>query len=65
MFTYRKKLTAVDNLDANVISKFPLRPRSAGTKMKTSVTFLNTSQCCKKTKKQNFLTPFNLKNTLE
>lgn len=51
MFTYRKKLTAVDNLDANVISKFPLRPRSAGTKMKTSVTFLNTSQCCKKTKK--------------
>lgn len=44
----RKKLTAVDNLDANVISKFPLRPSSAGTKMKTSVTFLNTSQCCKK-----------------
>lgn len=46
------KLTAVDSLDANVISKFPLRPSSAGTKMKTSVTFLNTSQCCKRKKKE-------------
>jgi len=41
----RKLLTAVDSLDAKVISKFPLRPRRAGTKIKTSVTFLNTSQC--------------------
>lgn len=40
-----KLLTAVDSRDAKVISKFPLRPRSAGTKIKTSVTFLNTSQC--------------------
>lgn len=41
----------MDNREANVISKFRLRPRSAGTKMKTSVTFLNTSQCYK-TKQQ-------------
>lgn len=38
-------LTAVDSRDANVISKLPFKPSSAGTKMKTSVIFLNTSQC--------------------
>lgn len=39
-------LAAVDSLDARVISKFPLSPSSAGTRMKTSVTFWKTSQCC-------------------
>lgn len=40
-------LTAVDSLEASVISRLPLRPSSAGTRMNTSVTFLNTGQCCK------------------
>lgn len=35
----------MDSLDARVISKFPLSPSSAGTRMKTSVTFWKTSQC--------------------
>lgn len=42
-----KILTCVDNLDARVISKFPLRPNKAGTKIKISETTLKTSQCCK------------------
>lgn len=42
-----RTLTAVDSLDARVISKFPLSPSSAGTRMKTSVTFWKTSQCYK------------------
>ena len=37
----------MESLDASVISRFPLRPSSAGTRMKTSVTFWNTSQCYK------------------
>lgn len=40
-------LTAVDSLEARVISRLPLRPSRAGTRMKTSVTSLNTDQCCK------------------
>lgn len=39
------KLTAVDSRDAKVISKLPFKPSNAGTKMKTSVMFRNTSQC--------------------
>lgn len=38
-------LTAVDSLDANVISRFPFSPTRAGTKIKTSEISLNTSQC--------------------
>lgn len=38
-------LTAVDSLDANVISRFPFSPTSAGTKINTSEISLNTSQC--------------------
>lgn len=42
-------LTAVDSLDASVISRFPFSPTSAGTKIKTSEISLNTSQCWKRT----------------
>lgn len=45
--THTKGLTAVDSLEASVISRLPLRPSSAGTRMNTSVTSLNTGQCCK------------------
>lgn len=38
-------LTAVESRAARVISRFPLRPTRAGTRMKTSVITLNTSQC--------------------
>lgn len=45
----------MDSLDARVISKFPLSPSSAGTRMKTSVTFWKTSQCYKmNTESKNF-----------
>lgn len=42
-----KGLTAVDSREASVISRLPLRPSSAGTRMNTSVTSLKTGQCCK------------------
>lgn len=32
-------LTAVDSLEARVISRFPLRPSRAGTRMKISVMY--------------------------
>ena len=38
-------LTWVDSLEASVISRFPLRPRSAGTRIKISETSTNTGQC--------------------
>lgn len=44
----------MDSLDARVISKFPLSPSSAGTRMKTSVTFWKTSQCYKMNRVQEF-----------
>lgn len=37
-------LTAVDSLDARVISRLPFMPNTAGTRMKISVTSRNTSQ---------------------
>lgn len=40
-------LTAVDSLEAKVISRFPLRPSRAGTRMKISVMYWNASQCCR------------------
>lgn len=40
-------LTAVDSLDASVISRFPFSPTRAGTKINTSEISLNTSQCWK------------------
>ena len=43
-------LTAVESLDASVISRLPFRPTKAGTRIKTSVIVRNTSQCWKKTK---------------
>lgn len=53
-----RTLTAVDSLDARVISRFPLSPSSAGTRMKTSVTFWKTSQCYKvKTEPRNLSAP--------
>lgn len=41
------KLTAVDSLEASVISRFPFKPRRAGTRIKTSFTSENTFQCCR------------------
>lgn len=38
-------LTAVDSLDARVISRLPFRPSRAGTRMKISVMYLKASQC--------------------
>lgn len=38
--------TAVDSLDARVISRFPLRPSRGGTRMKISITLRKISQCC-------------------
>lgn len=38
-------LTAVDNLDASVISRFPFRPTKEGTKVRRSCTSVNTGQC--------------------
>ncbi|TNN29891.1 hypothetical protein EYF80_059960 [Liparis tanakae] len=38
-------LTAVERRAASVISRFPLSPTSAGTRMNTSVITLNTFQC--------------------
>lgn len=52
-----RTLTAVDSLDARVISKFPLSPSSAGTRMKTSVTFWKTSQCYKMNTASKILVP--------
>lgn len=53
-----RTLTAVESLDARVISRFPFSPSRAGTRMKTSVTFWKTSQCCKvKTDPKNFRAP--------
>lgn len=43
---YMHWLTAVDSLEAKVISKFPFMPNTAGTRMKISVTSRNTSQFC-------------------
>ncbi len=40
-------LTAVESLEASVISRLPLSPSSAGTRMKTSDTSVKTVQCCK------------------
>jgi hypothetical protein len=42
----KKAPTCVDRRDARVISRFPLRPRRAGTRIKTSETSTNTFQCC-------------------
>jgi len=42
-------LTCVDSLDARVISRLPLSPSSAGTRMKISETSTNAGQCCKHT----------------
>lgn len=39
-------LTAVDSLEASVISRLPLSPSRAGTRMNTSETSVNTVQCC-------------------
>jgi len=39
------KLAWVDNLEANVISRFPFKPNSAGTNMYTSDTTWYTGQC--------------------
>lgn len=48
----------MESLEARVISRFPLSPSSAGTRMKTSVTFWKTSQCYKvKTEPRNFSVP--------
>ena len=38
-------LTAVDSLDANVISRLPFRPSKAGTNMNNSDSSSNTLQC--------------------
>lgn len=40
-------LTAVESLEASVISRLPLSPSRAGTRMKTSDTSVNTVQCWK------------------
>ena len=45
VWVWRVSLTAVDSLEARVISRFPLSPTRAGTKMNTSVICWNTSQC--------------------
>ena len=37
--------TAVDSLEASVISKFPFSPSRAGTRMKISLILVYTSQC--------------------
>ncbi len=39
-------LTKVESLEASVISRFPLSPKSAGTRMKSSLISLKTVQCC-------------------
>lgn len=41
-------LTAVESLEASVISRLPLSPSRAGTRMNTSFTSVKTVQCCKK-----------------
>lgn len=57
-FLPARTLTAVDSLDARVISRFPFSPSSAGTRMKTSVTFWKTSQCYEvKTEPRNLSAP--------
>lgn len=40
-------LTAVESLEASVISRLPLSPSRAGTRMNTSFTSIKTVQCCK------------------
>lgn len=44
-------LTAVDSLDASVISRFPFSPTRAGTRINTSESSSNTSQCWKPRRK--------------
>jgi len=39
-------VTCVESREANVISRFPFRPRSAGTSTKISDISTNTGQCC-------------------
>ena len=39
------ELTAVESLEARVISKLPFRPSRAGTKMKISLISMYTGQC--------------------
>lgn len=43
---YMHTLTAVESLEARVISRFPFMPNTAGTRMRSSVTSWNTSQFC-------------------
>ena len=38
--------TWVESLDAKVISRLPLRPSKAGTRIKSSLTVSKTGQCC-------------------
>lgn len=44
-------LTAVESLEARVISRFPFMPNTAGTRMKISVISWNTSQFCRENTK--------------
>lgn len=46
------KLACVESRDASVISKFPLSPNNAGTKINNCGIWRKTSQCCKKEEKK-------------
>jgi len=48
------KLAWVDNLDARVISRFPLSPSNGVTSTKNSGTFLKTVQSCKPISNESF-----------
>ena len=48
----RVRLTAVDNLDARVISRLPFSPNRAGTSINISFSCMYTSQCCKEARTQ-------------
>ena len=48
----RMRLTAVDNLDARVISRLPFSPNRAGTSINISFSCMYTSQCCKEARTQ-------------
>lgn len=47
------KLAWVDSRDARHMSKFPLRPNRAGTRINSSFTRANTFQCCRSKEKMN------------
>ena len=48
----RPRLAWVLSREARVISRFPFRPSRAGTRMNTSVTSVNTRQCCRNTQRE-------------